>query len=211
MTSVALLDWWMLTDFLDETIHQYRMSLQTRNTEQHLPRSWGLLLGTFEQDGMRVREVAFGTNVRETDESVLAEFDEVIVPCFGTPYANGGRGFWCSNVDVMKITRDAAARDLEVLGSIHSHPDWHQIGPEHERAQRLSQNPTAMDEYLFRNTGWPLNMICYLESRDNEIFHTLAAWGPPSFVDKDKGADPITIRFTLARRALKEVVENGNG
>lgn len=206
MSAVALMDWWMLTDFLDETIHQYRMSLKTRDTEQHLPRSWGLLLGTFEGEAMRVKEVAFGTNVRETDATVLAEFDEVIVPCYGTPYANGGRGFWCSNVDVMQITRDAASRGLEVLGSIHSHPDWHQIGPVHERGQRLSQIPTAMDEYLFRNTGWPLNMICYLESRDNEIFHTLAAWGPPSFVDKDKGADPITIRFTLARRALKEVV-----
>ncbi|HZM77613.1 MAG TPA: hypothetical protein VFC19_17990 [Candidatus Limnocylindrales bacterium] len=211
--SIALMDWWMLTDFIDETVYQYRTSLKTRGTEQHLPRSWGLLLGTFEEDGeaMRVKEVAFGTNVRETDETVRAEFDEVIVPCFGRPYANGGRGFWCSNLDVLRITRDAVARGLEVLGSIHSHPDWHQIGPDHERGQRLSQIPTAMDEYLFRNTGWPLNMICYLESRDNEIFHTLAAWGPPSFVDKDKGADPITIRYTLARRALKEVVGDGNG
>lgn len=200
------MDWWMLTDFLDETIHQYRLSLRTRDAQQHLPRSWGLLLGTIEGGAMRVREVAFGTNVRETDATALAEFDEVIVPCYGAPYANGGRGFWCSNVDIMRITRDAASRGLEVLGSIHSHPDWHQIGPEHERGQRLSQLPTAMDEYLFRNTGWPLNMICYLESRDNEIFHTLAAWGAPSFVDRDRGADPITIRFTLARRALKEVV-----
>lgn len=206
MNSVVLMDWWLLTDFLDETIQQYRTSLKSREAEadQHLPRSWGLLLGRFCPDGeaMRVTEVAFGTNVRETDQAVLQEFDEVIVPCFGDAYANGGRGFWCSNLDVLRVTRDAAARDLEVLGSIHSHPDWHRIGPEHERGQRLSQCPTPMDEYLYRNTGWPLNLICYLESRDNEIFHTLGAWGPPSFHDTEVGADPITIRYTLARRAL---------
>ncbi|HEX6682696.1 MAG TPA: hypothetical protein VF062_07875 [Candidatus Limnocylindrales bacterium] len=210
MNSVALMDWWMLTDFLDETIHQYRTSLMTHNTEQHVPRSWGLLLGEFCDDGeaMRVREVSFGTNVRETDETVLAEFDEVIIPCFGKPYANGGRGFWCSNLDVLRITREAEAKGLEVLGSIHSHPDWHRIGPEHERELRISQVPTPMDEYLFRNTGWPLNIICYLESRDNEIFHTLGAWSPPSFTDNGNGSgvQPITIRFTLARRALKEKV-----
>ncbi len=201
---IALMDWWMLTDFIDETIFQYRLSLQTRDTVQHLPRSWGLLLGRFAGDAMRVLEVQFGANVRETSPLVRQEFDDIIVPCFGSAYANGGRGFWCDSADVLRITRYAESKGLEVLGSIHSHPDWHHIGPAHERGQRLSQDPTPMDEYLYRNTGWPLNIICYLESRDNEIFHTLGAWTAPSFVDIDAHAEPITIRYTLARRALKE-------
>ncbi|WP_117215408.1 hypothetical protein [Allorhizocola rhizosphaerae] len=204
--TVALMDWWMLTDFIDETICQYRLSLKTRDldTAQHLPRSWGLLLGRFTADAFRVQEVQFGTNVRETSPLVLQEFEDVIVPCFGSAYANGGRGFWCDSEDVLRITRHAESKGLEVLGSIHSHPDWHHIDPAHERGQRLSQEPTPMDEYLYRNTGWPLNLICYVESRDNEIFHTLGGWSAPSYVDAEARAQPITIRYTLARRALKE-------
>ena len=48
------------------------------------------------------------------------------------------------------LRQDKLGREL--LGSIHSHPDWQHIGPEHERRMHLSESPTPMDEYLFYQT-----------------------------------------------------------
>lgn len=191
-----------LSEFLENSLAEYLESLATaraENTPQHLPRAWGLLLGRFEGDAMRVVRVRFARNARETEAHVLQEFNESIVPCFGACYANKGRAFWCDSAELLRITREAEAQGLEMLGSVHMHPDWHQIGPEHERKQRLNQQPTPMDEYLFRNTGWPLNLICYLESRGDEIVHTFGAWAPPPFEKPELGATPLTIRFPLAR------------
>jgi len=190
-------------EFLDDSIEEYRKSLETASSSaasQHLPRSWGLLLGRMEDDAMRVEHVRFATNVRETHQHVLDEFSEVIVPCYGTPYANRGRGFWCDSADLLRITREAESIGLEMLGSVHMHPDWHHIGPPHERRQRLSHEPTAMDEYLFRNTGFPLNVICYLESRGKDIVHTFGAWSPPPFNAPEAVATPLTMRFSLAKQ-----------
>jgi hypothetical protein len=36
-----------------------------------------------------------------------------------------------------------------------------------------------MDVHLFGRTGWPLNLICYLERRGGVFYHALAAWAPP--------------------------------
>ena len=99
----------------------------------------------------------------------------------------------------MRITYEAERAGLEILGSVHMHPDWHRIGPTHERGHCLSENPTAMDEHLFRNTGWPLNIICYLESRGDEIVHTYAAWAPPPFDNPHGHAESLTLRWTLAK------------
>ncbi len=202
--DVVLIDPRVLSNFLDDSMREYRKSLVTaraENTPQHLPRSWGLLFGRFESDAIRVEWVRFARNVRETASHVLQEFDEVIVPCFGAPYANKGRGFWCDSVELLRVTREAEAEGLEMVGSVHMHPDWHQIGPQHERRQRLSEQPTAMDEYLFRNTGWPLNLICYLESRGDEIVHTFGAWAPPPLSEPELHAATLTVRFTLAGSA----------
>lgn len=198
----VLIDSKVVSQFLDNSVTEYKASLKSRNNgrrSQHLPRSWGLLTGRAHGDTMRVERIHPARNVREIDEHVLKEFDEVIVPCFGAPYARKGRGFWCSSAELLRITREAEAEGLEMLGSIHMHPDWHHIGPAHERGQRIDQRPTKMDEYLFRNTGWPLNIICYLESRETEIVHTFAAWAPPDFDNPDARAVELAIRFTLAK------------
>lgn len=57
---------------------------------------------------------------------------------------------------------------------------------------RISQRPTAMDEYKLREAGWPLNLICYLERRAGVLCHTIAAWSADSA--------PLTIRSVLGHR-----------
>lgn len=190
----ALLDPRVLDQFLEPALASYRES-RGREGPLRLPRAWGLLLGRFEGDAVRVEEVRFARNVRETDPLVLEEFRDSVVPRFGSCYSNGDRGFWCSAADVMAADREARRRGLALLGSIHMHGDLHRPG-EH---QNLSERPTPMDEYMFRNTGWPLNLICYLEMRGEQVFHALGAWAPPP-LDDDAHARPIPMRIATTPR-----------
>jgi hypothetical protein len=200
----VLIDPAILDEFVEYAIKEYRLSLETRDAAaipQHLPRAWAIFVGSESADEVRVCRLGFGTNVRETDSHVLDEFRDVIVPCFGAPYANKGRGFWCSSADLLRISREAEADGLEIVGSVHSHPDWHRIGPEHERKQILSQFPTPMDEYLFRQTGWPVNVICYVESRHGSVYHTYGAWAPPPLNEPEARVTPLTIKHGLVALA----------
>lgn len=186
----VLLDPGVLSDFLADAVREY-----TTCTPELPPRSWAVLLGRFVDDAMRVERVRFAANIRETDDSVLQEFDATIIPRFGACYANGRRGYWCEPRELLRITAEAEAAGLEVLGSIHLHPDWHRIGPPHERGLRVSQEPTPMDRHLFQGSGWPLNMILYLERREGRLYHALGAWAAPSEAAPDAGCRPLAIRL----------------
>jgi hypothetical protein len=184
----------LLTDFISDSVREYEAC-----TPQLPPRCWAVLVGRFVEDGMRVEHVRYARNIRELDAGVLQEFDDSIVPCFGTAYCNKRRGFWCDPKDLLRITREAQAEGMEVLGSIHLHPDWHRIGPPQERELRVSQEPTHMDRHIFQNTGWPLNIILYLERRDGVLYHSLGAWAPPPDSEPERGCEPLTLRFSIPR------------
>ncbi|NMO18421.1 hypothetical protein HPC49_11725 [Pyxidicoccus fallax] len=195
--DVVLLDPAVLSDFLADAIREYSTC-----TPELPPRSWAVLLGRFTDDAMLVERVRFATNIRETDDTVLQEFDATIIPRFGACYSNGRRGFWCEPRELLRITTEAEAQGLEVLGSIHLHPDWHRIGPPHERGLRVSQEPTPMDRHLFRGSGWPLNMILYLEQREGRLYHSLGAWAsPPDAEQPDSGCRALTVRLLTRTQA----------
>jgi hypothetical protein len=197
--EVVLVDLDIFGPFLDHATAQYRKGRESATAvglPLHRPNSFGLLGGVLEGDAMLVKQFAFATNVRAVDPVPLAEFKDNIVPQFGKQYDDGERGFWCDSRDVLKVMREFEDAGLELIGSVHMHPDWHRIGPAHERGtQKLSEKPSRMDEYLFRNAGWPLNIICYLESREDGITHTYAAWRPPRYDDVSGTAEQLTIRF----------------
>jgi proteasome lid subunit RPN8/RPN11 len=127
---------------------------------------FGVLVGSMRGESARIERVEFGRNVRATDSAALGEFSESIVPCFGTAYKNPHRGYWCDSTDLLRIMRDAEVDELDILGSIHLHPDWHNIDSPGGKGPPLSEHPTRMDKYAFANTGWPVNLICYLERRN---------------------------------------------
>jgi hypothetical protein len=137
---------------------------------------FAVLLGEITDDAVLIEDVAFGRNVRASNPQARAEFASTIVPRFGSAYENPVRAWWLDPADLLRISRAAQAREQEVLGSIHLHPDWHRLGPESERDRPLSERPTPMDEYVFRSTGWPVNVICYLEQRCGAFYYSLAAW-----------------------------------
>jgi hypothetical protein len=148
---------------------------------------FAVLVGHTVDDAHVVERIEFGRNARTTDPAARAEFTSVIVPTFGDAYENPVRAWWFNPADLLRIARTAEARGQDVLGSIHMHPDWHRLGPEAARAHPLCERPTPMDEYVFRASGWPVNMVCYLERRQGRLYHTLAAWRP------DCGQIPVRV------------------
>jgi 3-hydroxyacyl-CoA dehydrogenase len=164
----------VLGPFLEAAVDEYESC-----TPEAPPRCFALLVGEQSAEEIAVRRLHFARNVRDEDPDASVEFAEHIVPCFGAAYANRRRGFWVDATDVLRAHRAAEADGLELLGSIHLHPDWHRIGPPGERGLRISQRPTPMDTYVFRQTGWPLNMITYLERRGGRVYSSLGAWAAP--------------------------------
>lgn len=191
----VLVDPASLDDFVRGAILAYEAS-----TPAMPPRHWAILLGRFADDAMLLQELRYASNVRERDEVVLQEFDGVIVPRFGAAYANVCRGFWCDARQLLAIMEEAHAAGQEVLGSIHLHPDWHRIGPSRERDLMVSEAPTPMDQYVFHHTGYPLNMILYLERRHGALHCSLGAWAPPP-AGAARACDPIAIRYRLSGAA----------
>ncbi|GAA2318422.1 hypothetical protein GCM10010234_75810 [Streptomyces hawaiiensis] len=178
----VLMDDQALADFLDGAASEYQLI----TPEAPLP-CFALLLGSAEATTYHVRRIAFGRNARTRDPAALQEFREEIVPRFGSAYENEHRGWWMDSHDLLRASREAEALGMDLLGSIHMHPDWHRLGPPSERARILSERPTPMDRHLFGRTGWPLNIICYLERRGGEFYHALGAWAPPP---QHPGEDP---------------------
>jgi hypothetical protein len=128
---------------------------------------------------MHVRELALGANARTTDRAAIEEFETTIVPRFGSAYENTDRGYWLDPADLLRIGKDADRSGMDILGSIHMHPDWHRITREQaERACALSSRPTPMDEHVFAEAGWPVNIICYLERVNGLTSYNIEAWDP---------------------------------
>jgi hypothetical protein len=160
------------------------------------PSCFAILLGTIADDTATIVSIEFATNVRATDPVALEEFSNSIEPCFGSAYRNPRRGFWCSTHDLLRIHRQAELDGIEVLGSLHLHPDWHRIGPPEERGLRISEEPTLMDRYMFDNSRYPVNMICYLESGTRTVSAALAAWGPPPEGEPDVPCPRLALKFS---------------
>ena len=147
---------------------------------------FGVLLGSGTNGTFLVDRIEFGRNARTTCTAATQEFENAIIPRFGTAYENPVRAWWLDPDDLLQISKQADRLDLDVLGSIHLHPDWHRLGPESERDHPLTDHPSAMDEYVFRNCGWPVNIVCYLEQQHGSLYYSAAAW--------DQHSHPLPLR-----------------
>ncbi|WNV87739.1 hypothetical protein [Umezawaea sp. Da 62-37] len=167
--------------FAENAAREYRMCLDSCGPDgvpTHRPRAQALLFGQIRNAETTISGIEFVANVRGSDETVIAEFEATIAPRFGEAYLNPERGFWCDEDAVRRAIMRRAEEGLELLGSIHSHPDWHRIGPAHERRMPLSEHPTQMDEYLFGRSLWPVNVIWYVSGGDDRLTHRVAGWRP---------------------------------
>lgn len=145
-------------------------------TETNPVPCFAVLLGAAAEGDWLVHDVAFGRNARTTDPTARQEFATTIVPRFGTAYENPVRAWWLDPADLLRIGREADRRGLDILGSVHMHPDWHRLGPPEAHAHPLDELPTDMDRHMFRGSGWPVNVVCYVERRHGAHGYALSAW-----------------------------------
>lgn len=157
---------------------------------------FAVLVGAIEGEAAYVERVEFARNVRASSTVATTEYAECIIPQFGEAYRNRFRGFWCDSHDLLRIARDADAERREILGPVHLHPDFHRFHP--GTGRRLSERPTPMDEYVFRNAGWPVNLICYLEHRRGALYQRWASWGPAASGDAAGGCSELLLRVALS-------------
>lgn len=179
----------------DEVLHPFLEVATTAYlacTPEKPPSCFAVLVGHDVANAVTVARVEFGRNVRACDAMARTEFSEEVVPRFGVAYDNPYRGYWCDSADLLRIARSAEQSGMDIVGSVHLHPDWHLIGPAHERGLRISEAPTPMDSYMFANTFWPVNVICYLEHHGSDLYFTLAAWGQTERWDIRTKLDPLT-------------------
>lgn len=182
--------------FVENAVQEYQQCLESRDADgvpHHPPRASALLFGRSDGAEITIIDIEFVPNVRGSDESVMAEFEGKIAPRFGDVYRNAGRGFWCDDKGVLRAIKQQSANGLELMGSVHSHPNWHEIGPPHERYQQLSENPTRMDEFLFRQSCWPVNVIWYIRASGDVLIHRVAGWRPGP-----QQCEPLRIRIPSA-------------
>ncbi|MET7802699.1 hypothetical protein [Streptomyces decoyicus] len=179
----------LLDSFLEASAKEY-----WECTPEVPPSCFVVLVGSLVKGVAQLQRLEFAESVRADDPNVLEEFASNIIPCFSGAYTHKRRGYWCSPRDLLRINRQAAREGLEVLGSMHFHPDSGRLGLE-QRNLTLSQSPTPMDEHMFRNGAWPVNMLCYLEGRDGVLVPTLAAWSPPPLDDLDVRCAPIPLQL----------------
>jgi hypothetical protein len=154
---------------------------------------FAVLLGRIDGGTAHIQDVDFGGNARASDPAAVEEFAASIVPQFGAAYENPVRGYWLDSRDLLRISRRADDLALDILGSIHMHPDWHRIGPPPAETMPLSERPTSMDEYVFGSTLWPVNVICYLERLGESLCYSLRAWGQPA--DPSGGCPSLPLRI----------------
>lgn len=180
---------------------EYQKCLDSRvvtGAPTHRPRASALLFGRFNRNEIIIGGIEFVPDIRGTDETVIAEFEDTIAPQFGDAYRNLSRGFWSDEKAVLRAIMRQDEYGRELVGSIHSHPDWQNIGPVHERRMRLSENPTQMDEYLFRQSCWPVNVIWYISGGDRRVTHRVAGWrSRPNGCDRLDLGLPTAIRETF--------------
>ena len=184
---VVLLSEDVVDRFLEVAAAEYRLI----TADQPRP-CFGILLGHSSGEFV-VHDIAFGRNVRRTHPNACTEFEETIVPRYGAAYENPVRAWWIDPGDLLAINRAAQERGLEIIGSIHLHPDWHRLGPESERHRPLSERPTPMDEHMFRECGWQVNAVCYLEQLHGAFYYSLAAW--------DETSSPLPVRMSTTKRS----------
>jgi len=186
--------------FAQFVVDEHQKCLDSRDEFEvpgYIPRAEAMLFGTWDDSKITISAIDFIENVRGTDSAIIAEFESQLAPKFGKVFLNKERGYWFDEREVLRAIRKRSREGLNPVGSVHSHPNWHEIGPPSERGAELSENPTRLDEYLFEELGWPVNIIWYVRAGGERWKHKVASWRP-------EGGETVRLSTEIADFVLRE-------
>ncbi len=164
----------VLDDFLHRCVNEY----VDAERKQHAPRQWGILAGKQGTSILVVEALYYASNVRDVDADVIAEYHDQRAPKFGGVYKDRRRGYQSDARELLTVIHEAEAVHQEILGSIHMHADLHNIDRPDDLSPVISQSASPTDHDLFQASGWPLNMILYVERYERALHWTVTAWVP---------------------------------
>jgi hypothetical protein len=157
--------------FLSRCVSEYEESVRKHQT----PRQWAIVAGQIS-DVVCAEALHYASNIRDVDPFLVADYHDRRAPEFGGVYRDFRRGYQSDSRDLLNAIRVAAAEGREILGSIHMHADLQNIDRPDATSPFITELATPIDHDLFRNSGWPLNLILYIERRKSQFCWTLSAW-----------------------------------
>lgn len=160
-------------EFLRHCVHEYREA----ECKQRTPRYWAIIAG--RMDGvLHAETLHYATNIRDVDSFLITDYHDRRAPKFGGVYKDPRRGYQSDGRDLLNVMRQARAEGREILGSVHMHADLQNLDRPDEISPLITELATPIDQDLFRASGWPLNLIFYVERSKRQLRWTLSAWTP---------------------------------
>lgn len=167
-------------DVVSSFVAQCEREYQDAEIHSHAPRYWAVLAGKLDPSGIEVAEIyAVAENLRDEDPFLIAQYDGPRAHQFGGVYKDLRRGYQADAQDLMRLSLQAESQGLDVLGSVHMHADLHNRDRPDELSPITTHLATRIDHELFRTSGWPLNMIVYVERQGTNLCWAMTAWVPP--------------------------------
>jgi hypothetical protein len=153
------------------------MNILDAERNSKTPRQWAILAGRFG-DVLSAEALHGAGNIRDTDPFLVADYRGRRVSEFGGVYRDTRRGYQADGHGLFEAMRSAQANGHEVLGSIHMHADLQNVDRPDEISPFMTELATPIDHDLFRASGWPLNLILYVERSLGDLRWSFSAWIP---------------------------------
>ena len=160
-------------NFLRRCVDEYQEAERNRRT----PRQWAILAGRIESV-LHAEALYDAANIRDADPFLIADYQDRRAPAYGGVYKDTRRGYQSDGRDLLNVMRRAQAEGREILGSIHMHADLQNLDRPDEISPLMTELATPIDHDLFKASGWPLNLILYMERSERELRWVLSAWVP---------------------------------
>lgn len=196
----------VLDDFLHRCVNEHVYA----ERKQHAPRQWGILAGKLGTSILVVEAVYYASNVRDVDADVITEYHDQRAPKFGGVYKDHRRGYQSDARDLLTVIHKAEAVHQEILGSIHMHADLHNTDRPDDLSPVISQSASPIDHNLFQASGWPLNMILYVERHERALHWAVTAWVPENEKNQLEYREiPILMQWSepVEERVMPEAID----
>ena len=228
MSQLVVLSPGCMQEFSQRCTDEYELAEQ----QVRPPRQWAILTGRMFDKGAHVMGLHYGRNIRETGDTISTRFGGVYrdvrrgfwcdaqdilvvmnkVRKLGQEVL-GSIHFHADLYNKLNYSAEMLAAEPEFQERRRDPAlpadDERRSGDERRRRPRvpegrvqISVQASHMDHNLFRATGWPLNMIYYLERQEGALIEAMSAWHPGEGEADDYQPGEIVREELQERRSL---------